>query len=316
MKPTTSVPARQATTEETPNTSGNADNNTSIIISGRFSVGRLRRGRADMKTLRDRIMRLLTDEHPMTLRQLYYRLVCEGVIHKTEAEYAATAKLTATMRREGTLPYKWIADNTRWMRKPRTYTALSAMLQETVRTYRRNLWSTQPAYVEIWLEKDALAGVIYGVTSEWDVPLQVTRGYPSLSFLHSAGEEIRHQGKPTFLYYLGDHDPSGVHIPVKVEQEIRQFAPEADIHFKRIAVNKRQIEEFGLVTRPTKKSDSRSKGFKGESVEVDAIPPAVLRGLVSTAITQHIDQRELERLRETEHAERGTLEEMCQNLAM
>ena len=77
------------------------------------------------------------------------------------------------------IPYGWIADSTRWMRKPKSYSGLVDMLSTTRDTYRRALWSTQPAYVEVWLEKDALAGVIYTETEDWDVPLMVTRGTPA-----------------------------------------------------------------------------------------------------------------------------------------
>ena len=63
-----------------------------------------------------------------------------------------------------------------------------------------------------------------------------------------------------------------------------------------------------MPTRPTKKSDSRSKTFKGESVEVDAIPPAILRKMVSDCITQHIDADALQRTRMVEDAERDTLQ--------
>src|SRR5690606_5014507 len=152
----------------------------------------------------------------------------------------------------------------------------------------------------IWLEKDALAGVLYQETAKWDVPLMVTRGYPSLSYLHEAAEAISYEEKPTFLYYLGDHDPSGVDIPRNVEARLREFAPEAEIHFDVLAVTPDQIVEYGLPTRPTKKTDSRAKTFEGESVEVDAIPPRELRRIVRESITQHIDEYELEELLRTE----------------
>ncbi len=80
------------------------------------------------------------------------------------------------MRRARELPFHWIADNTRWMRKPTTHDGLSDLLQDTAQLYRRSLWSNQSAYVEIWLEKDALSGVLYPITQEFDVPLMVTRG--------------------------------------------------------------------------------------------------------------------------------------------
>jgi hypothetical protein len=219
------------------------------------------------------------------------------------------------MRRAGEIPFSWIADTTRWMRKPTTYSSLENMLKRTAEAYRRSVWDNQEAYVEIWLEKDALAGVLYEATSVWDVPLMVTRGYPSLSYLHSAAEAIAAQDKPTYLYYFGDYDPSGLDIPRKVECDLREFAPYADIEFERVAVSPAQIASMNLPTRPTKRTDSRAKGFIGESVEVDAIPPKVLRDIVSDCITRHVDERSYEALLHAEKSERSSLMSLINNRA-
>jgi hypothetical protein len=244
----------------------------------------------------------------MTVRQLFYRLVSHGIIAKTEAEYKnAVVRLTAELRLGSHVPYGWIADNTRWQRKPRTHSSLEEALRRTAETYRRSVWDDQDAYVEIWLEKDALAGVLYKVTSAWDVPLMVTRGFPSLTYLYEAADIIREQDKPTFLYYFGDHDPSGLEIPRTVERRIREFVPEAEITFQRVAVTPEQIQSMALPTRPTKRSDSRSKNFEGESVEVDAIEPTTLRRMTEECITRHIDPVAYARLMEIEAAERDTL---------
>jgi hypothetical protein len=267
-----------------------------------------RRGRAEIQAIKDAIYDALVEDQPMTVRQVFYRLVSTGVIDKREGEYKSTVvRLLGDMRRAGEIPFDWIADSTRWMRKPKSYSSLDNMLKRTAEAYRRSVWDNQDCYVEIWLEKDALAGVLYQETSSWDVPLMVTRGYPSLSFLHDAAETIAAQGKPTHLYYFGDYDPSGVDIPRKVESDLREFAPAAEIEFNRVAVTREQIESMKLTTRPTKRTDSRAKGFIGESVEVDAIPPKVLRGIVSDCITRHVDERAHEALLLAEQSERGTL---------
>ncbi|MCX7429061.1 MAG: hypothetical protein NTW96_25970 [Planctomycetia bacterium] len=278
-------------------------------------IKRTRRTKREIEAIREAIRDLLAEENPMTVRQVFYRLVSMRVIDKTEAEYQNTVRQLGVMRRAGLIPYSWIADATRWMRKPDTHGSLDAMLRYTASTYRHALWDAQAAYVEIWLEKDALAGVLYDVTARWDVPLMVTRGYPSLSFLHTAAEQIRHEDRPCYLYYFGDLDPSGVDIPRKVEQDIREFAPDVEIHFQRVAVTREQVEMFDLPTRPTKRSDSRSRSFKGESVEVDAIPPKTLREIVEILICQHIDADALERTRRVEMAERDTLRGIVDRLA-
>lgn len=252
----------------------------------------------------------------MTVRQAFYQLVSRGAIAKTEAEYKQTVvRLLTEMRRAREIPFGWIADNTRWMRKPTTFDSLEAALQDTVECYRRSLWRDQPAYVEVWLEKDALAGVLYDVTAEWDVPLMVTRGYPSITYLHEAAEAISDCQKPAYIYYFGDHDPSGLDIPRKVEAGLREFAPDAEIHFQRVAVLPEQIVELRLPTRPTKKTDSRSKNFEGESVEVDAIPPTKLRTLARQRIEQHVDRHALRVMQVAENSERTLLQRLINNAA-
>lgn len=150
-------------------------------------------------------------------------------------------------------------------------------------------------------------------TAEWDVPLMVTRGYPSLSFVYSAAESIAAQGKPAYLYYFGDHDPSGVDITRAVEQGVREFAPDTEIHFERVAVTESQITDWGPPTRPTKTTDSRSRGFRGESVEVDAIPSQQLRELARDCIVRHVDDLRYEAIRRVEAIERSTLRQMARD---
>lgn len=278
-------------------------------------IKRKRRSKAEIESLCRAIYNVVWRYRPMTVRQVFYQLVSRQIIEKTEAQYKNTVcRLLTEMRRNGQLPFEWIADNTRWMRKPETYSGLASMLHHSQRMYRRAIWEDQECYVEVWLEKEALAGVLVDVTDKWDVPLMVTRGYPSLSFLHTAAEAIASQKKPAFLYYFGDRDPSGVDIDRFVENSIRQIAPNADLTFERAAVTPSQIESFGLVTRPTKKTDSRSKTFKGESVEVDAIEPNALRELCESKILQHVDQHQLEAMKIVEREERRTLRGIIEQL--
>ncbi len=303
------------------------------------AINRRRRTKVEMQAIRDAIVARLTADHPMSVRGLFYALTTEGVIAKTEAEYGTVKKLTARMRRSGEIPYTWLADATRWMRKPETFSSAEDALRRTASVYRRALWDDAPVRVEIWLEKEALAGVLVGVTDEWDVPLMVTRGYPSLSFVYSAAEAIRaraENGQRTAIYYFGDRDPSGEDIDRAIVKGIGEsleapeptcgidvaamwaglpddpreaFADHAD--FTRVAVTEAQIEKWDLPTRPTKVSDSRAKNFKGPSVELDAIPSHLLRWLAANYIEAHVDHRRLDVLRTFEAEERRGLEQMA-----
>jgi hypothetical protein len=211
------------------------------------------------------------------------------------------------MRESGAIPFGWIADGTRWVRRPDTYSGVEDALRSTARFYRRPLWANQGERVEVWLEKEALAGVLVDETDPYDVPLYVTRGYPSLSYLYEAAAAIAHAGRPTTILYFGDHDPSGVHIPINILSRLREFAPAADIGLERIAVTPAQIASMELVTRPTKLTDSRSRTFIGESVEVDAIPPTTLRSLCREAIEDYVDQDKLAIVKIAEESEREIL---------
>ncbi len=243
---------------------------------------------------------------PMTVRQMFYALTTRGYVPKTEKGYRQVGYRLLQMRRLQIIPYGFIADNTRWMRKPATYSSLTDFLRHSQQAYRRALWVDQDAYVEVWIEKDALAGVVSSVTSKWDVPLMVTRGFPSETFVYEAVQNIRERGKPTFLYYFGDYDPSGVSISDNLANKLSGGLDEG-MTFKRVAVTADQIKSMKLPTRPTKHSDARAKSWQGDSVELDAIPANVLRRMVENCITRHIDRAELERIERIEARERETL---------
>ena len=123
------------------------------------------------------------------------------------------------------------------------------------------------------------------------------------------------RSQPVYLYYFGDRDPSGVMIDRKIEQDLRTLAPTAEIHFERVAVTAEQIATFNLPNRPTKTSDSRSRTFVGESVELDAIDPETLRGLVRGCIEGHIDPGAYRRLLAVEREEQVALAEIAQTWA-
>jgi hypothetical protein len=252
----------------------------------------------------------------MTVRQVFYQASSvHRLVEKTERGYAKIQTDLTLMRRAGELPYNWLTDSTRWQRKPQTFGSVEEALKETAKFYRKSLWADIGAYVEIWLEKDALAGVIYPITAYYDVPLMVARGYASLSFLHTAAEYIKRLTVPTFIYHLGDFDPSGVNAGEKIEETLREMAPHAEIYFERIAVTPEQIEEWDLPTRPTKASDTRSKNFGEISVELDAIDPNTLRGLVQATIEQHFPQEQFAVLKAAEESEREIISRLVGGLA-
>ena len=269
---------------------------------------RKRRTAGEMATLRGEIKAVLAEDNPQTDRSIFYRLVSRGAVPKTDEAYKGTVvRLLSEMRLDGTIPWGWIVDGTRVQRKPDTSSSMAEAMERFQEGYRRDMWRSKPDYVQIWCEKDACVGVLMEETWAFDVPLMSCRGFSSLTFLHDAAEEITRQGKDTYLYYFGDHDPSGRAIDKNVEARLREFAPTAEIEFQRVAVTLEQIETLHLPTRPTKTTDSRAKGFKGESVEMDAIEPKELRRIVRGCISRHLRQEEVDANERTEQLERETL---------
>ena len=255
--------------------------------------------------------------NPVTVRQIFYRLSILGEVPKTENGYQIVAKLCTAMRRSGEIPFDWFSDETRWRRQPRTYNTMKDAVQMSALTYRKSLWQSQLGFVEIWLEKEALAGVFYDVTWNWDVPLMVCKGYPSLTFLNEAADEIKkasHKDKKSYLFYFGDYDPTGMHIPVKIEQELRKFAPKADFEFRRSALTAEQVSTWNLPSRPSKKKDPRSKSFGADSAELDAVHPSTLRELIENQIKSVVNLQEWDRLKEVEEQEKASVDNLLRTL--
>lgn len=281
------------------------------------AIKRKRRTKAEISSLYEAIYEVCLLHQPLTVRQCFYRLVVIGAIAKTQAEYKNTVcRLVGNMREVGELPWEWIVDETRWMRKPTSWSNLATMLEHQQDFYRRDLWNDQGVYVEIWCESDSAAGVLYPITRRWDVPLMAARGFSSKTFLYNAAQSLKYEtesGRPCHIAYFGDHDPSGVHIDRDIREKLTQYGA-TDFTFERVAVTPEQINEWKLPGSPPKKGDSRSQSFVGEAVEIEAIAPGDLRDICENFITGFIDDGRLQRSRNVEEAEKATLASIIKNM--
>jgi hypothetical protein len=274
-----------------------------------------RRSRDEIEVIRQAIIDVIKDEPPMTVRQVFYQLVARGVIEKTEMQYQRTViRLMAEMRMENRLPFDWVVDESRRVRITQTFDNVQDAIEQTAKYYRRSALKHAGSYVEVWCEKDALAGAMWEDTSDYDVPLMVSRGMPSLTFLHGSALEIRRaaqHGKQSYIYQFGDHDPSGVLIPQTIERRLAEMCERLGCPppiVKRVALTEAQIKRYRLPTRPTKRDGNRhAADFEGDSVELDALPPRVLRDLVRKVIERHVSPEATESLRAAEDSERKLL---------
>jgi hypothetical protein len=279
---------------------------------GSCPIRRARRTKAAIGEIRQAIHDVVEEDPPMTVRQVFYQLVTRSIIDKTEEAYQGTViRLMTEMRLAGDLPYSWVVDESRRVRITQTYDSVADAIEKTATFYRRSALTLSSDYVEIWVEKDALAGSMWDVTSDYDVPLMVSRGMPSLTFLHGSALAIAsaaEQNKRAYIYQFGDHDPSGVLIPQTIERRLKEMCEQLDCpapYVERVALTKAQIKKHRLPTRPTKREGNRhANGFVGNSVELDALRPSVLRTMVRKVIEQHISPTETLVLREAEDSER------------
>jgi len=266
------------------------------------------------RILWDAIITIADEYERMSVRQLYYQLVSRGVIPKTEAAYKRVCDASGQMRISGELPYRKIADGHRVRRSFLAHNGIQDALEDAQLMYRRNMWASQPHHIEIWSEKDALTGVILPVCDRYGVTYVATRGFPSITLRYETAAELLRIGKPTRIFYFGDHDASGQQISDNLEAELRQHG--ADVTVERMALHPAQVRAWALPTRPGKHSDSRHKAFAAKygdaSVELDAVSPDMLTALVRHAIESEINVDEWQRMQEVEALERQTLASIAQ----
>ncbi|GGL58458.1 hypothetical protein [Wenxinia marina] len=280
-----------------------------------YQASRIRRRRATQAEMEERAEFLIdyaARHGPITVRGLYYQAEVAGLpgIDKTEGGYAKVQAQVLKLRQEGRLPYSAIADATRYMRKPRSFDGWEEALQDTARLYRKNLWRDLDIEVEIWIEKSALAGVIYPVTADYDVPLMPTGGFTSETFAYEAVERLRDTCQTLVVYALYDFDRSGQDAAFSLQDKLHRFGEmyDVDIVFNRLALTDDQVRDMALPTRPPKRTSVADQRWPHDvAAELDAIPPDDLREMVQGAIERHLPVDELETLKEIEAEERRTL---------
>jgi hypothetical protein len=285
-------------------------------VNGTSTIKRSRRTKAQIEALDDALREIVDQFRPVTVRQVFYQAVNRALVPKSETKgYRVVQRRLVTLRESGSIPHGDIVDGTRYVHGYRRYHDLDEFTTYAAGLYRKDYWSTSEVNVEVWLEKDALKGVLIPtVVNECGLGLHVTRGFASITYLQEAAEDIERDGRPTYVYVLTDFDPSGVSIAEKVEEELTARAPYSEIVVERLAVDREQIVRWNLPTRPTKVSDTRAAKFRRihgtDSVELDAIPPDELRNLVRNAIDSHMEPWRLRQFRMVEQEERETLRSM------
>jgi len=258
----------------------------------------------------------------LTLRQIYYQLVAKQIIPNQQKYYMKLSRLCVIGRDEGILPEDAFADRLRQVDKPDSWLDLSDFMNTVRQSYKKDKWQNQSSYIEIWTEKDALRSVLTEITYPYDVNLMVVRGQVSRTAIYESYERFADkvdEGKDCYLYYAGDFDPSGLSIYNSLTERIRNYGFAGEyITFERIALTPEQIEDYDLPCDPGKQTDPNYKSFVSEYgdniVELDSLPPDVLRGIVKDCIRRHIDHDFFIQVQETEFEEQARLQEFVVQL--
>ncbi len=250
----------------------------------------------------------------LTLRQLYYQFIAKDLLPDSwiDAEYNAKHGLPAdtknTMknykhlgdiindgRLAGQIDWTAIEDRTRNLQTHSSWTSPHSIIRACADQYTVDLWAEQGIHVEVWIEKEALIGVIEGICTELQVPYFACKGYTSQSEMWEAAQRLKRYekaGKDTVVIHLGDHDPSGLDMTRDIQERLELFGSTTVID--RIALTWRQIDEYGPPPNPAKTTDARYEKYReqfgDDSWELDALEPQVMADLIRDAVQSRIEQ--------------------------
>jgi len=258
----------------------------------------------------------------LSLRQLYYQLVARGILPNKQTEYKRLGRIINDARIAGLIDWLAIVDRSRALRASSHWNSPSEILDGAARQYQIDKWSTQPMRIEVWIEKDALVGVIGGICKELDVPFFSCRGYPSVSSVWEASERMREYletDQPTILLHLADHDPSGIDMTRDLRERLELFLGSDDVfRVTRLALTIAQVQALNPPPNPAKLSDSRAPGYVRRygrnSWELDALEPAYLVELIESAVVAVRDDALWKEQVAIENAGRQELAELAASL--
>lgn len=297
----------------------NTATTTATRANGFYETCQLKRSRstkAQMDSVRAAIVAVLREAHPMTVRQAYYQLVAKQIIENSRASYQKISNLLVELRKSGDVPWEWIEDRLRRPRKVAQWGSLADFVEKVKASYRRDVWATQPYYVECWLEKDALSGIFESVLHPFGVTLNVGRGFDGWTSIHDAAERYG-DGKGVVVLYWGDFDPSGEDMVRSLRERLAWFPSTPDI--VKCALTADDIVRYNLPPDAAKRTDSRSAAFIAEhgdvSVELDALPLEVLRARINAEVSRYIDFTALQSIRTLEQRELRTLERALEQVS-
>lgn len=279
--------------------------------------------RPDSLLLIQKINQVVDDYHAqgydLTLRQVYYQMVARDIIPNNQRSYKNLGSLINDARLAGLIDWNAIEDRTRNLRGNSHWSTPGSVIDSAAYSYHLDHWKGQRNYLEVWVEKDALIGIVGQICRRLDVNHFSCRGYVSQSEMWSAAGRLKRHydaGQNIVLLHLGDHDPSGKDMSRDIVERLSLFGVEV-ISFRRLALNMDQIETYNPPPNPAKLTDSRAAGyireFGRESWELDALEPQVITDLIRDNVEEFRDDTAYEKVVSQEREEKQFLEELATN---
>jgi len=297
-------------------------------------------------------MNEIIEEMAMTLtaRQLYYQFIGRDLFPEswidekynrekglppntknTLKNYKKFAALLTDARYAGLVSWDAIEDRVRRPTIWRDYDNLREAVDSLIRSYRLPRWRGQERYVELWVEKEALAGQMEPIAADYHVTLMANKGYSSASAMYESAQRIMREANqaesdyydpnkperdPT-IFYIGDHDPSGEDMVRDLESRLVEFGVQR-LTFKKLALTMEQVKRYNLPPNPAKTTDSRFETYVAEhgnkSWEVEALPPKILAKLVREALESVVDREKMDEVIDEESEHKSALERACEEV--
>lgn len=230
----------------------------------------------------------------LTLRQLYYQFVSRDIIPNTLRAYKQLGAVVNDARLAGLIDWNAIVDRTRYLRALPHWSSPADIVRAGAQQFRIDRWENQRYRPEVWIEKDALVGVISQVCNSLSVPYFSCRGYTSQSEMWAAAQRLEGYGDHTpVIFHFGDHDPSGLDMTRDITDRLEMFM--GGMRVERLALNYDQVLQYKPPPNPAKTTDARAKAyikeFGHESWELDALSPTTLAALIRGEIEALQDKK-------------------------
>jgi hypothetical protein len=258
--------------------------------------------------------------YDLTVRQLYYQLVSRDVIANNLQSYKRLVGLLDNARLAGLIDWSHIVDRTRNVyRTQGADTTPADAIQSMAGSYSLPRWDNQPNHVEVWVEKEALSGIIETAAREVAINYFACRGYVSQSEMYDSGRRFGRiaRRKPVHVIHLGDHDPSGLDMTRDITARLAMFSYGGNVTVTRVALNMDQIEQYGPPPNPAKQTDARFEAYAAEygdeSWELDALAPSVIHDLIVGAVRPLMDQDAWDAVEQQEAEDRERLQTVASN---